>query len=94
MTKQNALAEIYNLGKPVEKNEAQQPTLHYTKEQQVLVLGLLRFKILTPEHFKERFEERNSDSDKALLSGASYFEDTERKVPFAGSDVDTNPKMA
>ena len=48
MTKQNALAEIYNLGKPVEKNEAQQPTLHYTKEQQVLVLGLLRFKILTP----------------------------------------------
>ena len=66
MTKESALAELYNLTatdgkskplftmKPTDKRP-EEPPMRLTSEQQILVLGLLRFKVLSPAHFKTVF---------------------------------------
>lgn len=87
LVKQSALADLYNLKpngqgpenskplfvpRPSDKKVVQTPTL-YNKEQQTFILALLRFKFLTPAHFKTIFgnqkekKGQNKSQNKDLL---------------------------
>ena len=88
MIKEAALADLYNLTasdpgatKPLIRSsdkKVEEPPLRLTSEQQVTVLGLLRFRILSPNHFKTVFGVDIKDKE-------TDFDDTKKEVPFIGS---------
>lgn len=109
--KERALASLYSLTssqtetgmtkplfapKPTDKQPPIAPT-KYGSEQQVLVLGLLRFRVLTPNHFRLIFgddkETLASLADDISITGAPDFTDKKKAVPFVG-DFEDNNKLA
>jgi len=105
MTKETALSEIYNLTSsntiqsPVD-TKAQTAPVSYSTEQQVLILGLLRFKVVTHEHFRTIFGEQklrpsssNSPSADHEADLPAAFIDTAKEVPFVSCDLESNSEL-
>ena len=100
MTKAQALGDLYgpskdalSSSKPLFKVSEEAP-LRLTSEQQVQVLALLRFKILTPAHFKTIFGAE--ELRRVSISCQSYetdFVDINKNVPFIGKIEDAAAKI-
>jgi len=109
LTKETALLELYGLSgagnskplfkpRPTDKKGEAKTILKLTSEQQRCVLGLLRFKIIEPNHFKMIFDQGASQASSTVgTDGAKQddadFEDVDNLVPFVG-EIEDNEALA
>lgn len=107
-TKETTLGELYNLTqttpvttrplfapKPHDKKAPDAP-VRFTKDQQVLVLGLLKMRVCSAEHFKVLFGDQkhiaNVDLSEYDAASQADFIDSKKEVPFVG-DFEDNHKV-
>ena len=98
--KENALGEIYNFDpKDTKQRNTGQQTLRkaiqmpgeYTADQQVMILCLLRFRVLSHQHFKVVFGEQSMKQDvqqEALITEVDYCQMDEGKFAV---ELSSNP---